>query len=64
MTPGQQWFYMQELKRKTAFYESDQRRVEALLQRAQDDRTRLRLKRELQDIENHLNKLKRGLLYG
>jgi len=30
MTPEQQWFYMQELKRKTSFYERDKRRVEEL----------------------------------
>jgi hypothetical protein len=54
---------MQELKRKTASCEIDKQRVEALLGRAHDEPTRLRLKRELETIEIHLSKLKRGLLY-
>lgn len=66
MTPEQAWWYTHELKRKTASYESDLERVDALLRRpdiVRDAQTTNRLRREREDIQIHLNKLKRGLLY-
>lgn len=66
MTPEQMWWYTDQLKRKTASYESDLERVDALLRRpdiVRDAQATNRLKRERDDIKIHLNKLKRGLLY-
>ena len=54
---------MEELKRKTRSLESDRERVTYWLERAQDEPTKRRLKRELEDIGRGLGKLKRGLLF-
>lgn len=59
MTP-QQWWILDQLKRKRAHYESDQRRARLLLERAPDEPTRRRLQRELEFIEANLAKLDRG----
>jgi hypothetical protein len=54
---------MEELKRKTRSPESDRQRVSYWLERAQDEPTKRRLERELEDIGHRLGKLKRGLLF-
>lgn len=59
-----QWWYLEELKRKTRSAEVDRDQVRARLERANlDEPSRLRLKRELEFIDIRLNKLKRGLLF-
>ena len=58
-----QWWYMEQLKRKTRSVESDLELVQRRLERAQDEPSKLRLKRELEYLDCRLNKLKRGLLY-
>lgn len=63
MNNAQMWWYHQELRRKTGMAESDRERVTRLLDRAQDEPSKLRLKRELEFIDIRLNKLKRGLLF-
>jgi hypothetical protein len=63
MTNAQMWWYVDELKRKQLRLESDQDRVKHSLNRAQDEPTKRRLTRELEDIEIHLAKVQRGLLY-
>ena len=63
MNTAQMWWYMEELKRKTRSLESDRERVAYWLERGQDEPTKRRLKRELEDIGHRLGKLKRGLLF-
>ena len=64
MTNAQMWWYnMDELKRKRLHLESDQDRVKHWLNRAQDESTKRRLTRELEDIEIQLAKVRRGLLH-
>lgn len=63
MTPAQQQFYMQQLRRKQLMLESDELRLARLLKQAQDEPTRSRLKRELEHVEIRLRKVKRGILY-
>ena len=58
-----QWWYLEELKRKTRSVESDRELVQRRLERAQDEPSKQRLKRELDDLGHRLNKLKRGLLF-
>ena len=63
MNPAQ-WFYLQELKRKTSRLETDLERVDRLLQRPKLDRqTHNRLKLERDCIAIRLTKVRRGLLY-
>lgn len=57
------WWYLDQLKRKRLFLESDQQRVKDLLARAQDTPTIKRLQRELEFIEIQLRKNERGMLY-
>lgn len=54
---------IEKLKRTTRSLESDRARVAYWLERAQDEPTKRRLKRELEDIGHRLGKLKRGLLF-
>lgn len=63
MANAAQWWYMQEVRRKTRMAESDQERVRRLLERAPDEPSKLRLQRELEFIDIRLAKLKRGLLF-
>jgi hypothetical protein len=63
VSPEQQWWYLDQLKRKRAHLECDQMRVKHLLERATDERTRLRLNQELRTIEVQLTKVSRGVLF-
>jgi hypothetical protein len=63
MTNAQMCWYMDELKRKRLRLESDQDRVKHWLNRAQDEPSKKRLTRELEDIEIRLAKVRRGLLH-
>lgn len=63
MNAAATWWYMDQLKRKRAQLEGDHQRVSNLLTRPHDRQTELRLKRELEDIEIRLGKIRRGLLY-
>ena len=63
MTNAQMWWYMDELERKRLRLESDQERVKHWLNRAQNEPTKRRFTRELEDIEIELAKVQRGLLY-
>lgn len=63
MNSAATWWYLDQLKRKRLFLESDQQRVKNLLARAQDKPTIARLKRELETIDIQLRKNERGLLY-
>lgn len=59
-----QWWYLEELKRKTRSAEADRDQVRARLERSNlDEPSKLRLKRELEFLDIRLNKLKRGLLF-
>lgn len=62
MNSAATWWYLDQLKRKRLFLESDQQRVKNLLARAQDKPTISRLKRELETIDIQLRKNERGLL--
>jgi hypothetical protein len=63
MTPAQ-FFYQQQLKRKTLQLESDRMRVARLVERAANAPDKRRFERELTDLDIRLGKVKRGLLYG
>jgi hypothetical protein len=63
MTPAQ-FFYHQQLKRKTLQLEADRMRVARLVEHARDEPARRRLQRELDGIDMRLRKLRRGVLYG
>ena len=63
MTNQSQWWYMEQLRRKTRSVESDRELIRRRLERTQDEPSKLRLKRELEYLDHRLHKLKRGLLY-
>jgi hypothetical protein len=59
MTNAQLWWCMDELRRKRLRLESDEDRVKHWLNRAQDEPTKKRLRRELESIEIQLAKVRR-----